>query len=103
MWNEVTLEGSIIKDEPLVTPFGLCNAPSTFQHFINDTLYEYLDKFASAYLDDILIYSKSREEHIEHVRRILESLRRAGLQIDIDAVRQVKAANRRRLVEFCEL
>ena len=41
--------------ESLVLPFGLCNGPASFQHFINDTLREYLDDFCRAYLDDILI------------------------------------------------
>ena len=65
--------------ESLVMPFGLTGAPATFQRFINDALREYLDRFCSAYLDDILIYSKSKEEHLEHVRQVLERLRRAGL------------------------
>ena len=41
--------------EYLVMPFGLCNRPASFQHFINDTLRQYLDDFCTAYLDDILI------------------------------------------------
>jgi hypothetical protein len=41
--------------EYLVMPFGMCNAPGTFQTFINETLSEYLDDFCTAYLDDILI------------------------------------------------
>ena len=65
--------------ESLVMPFGLTGAPATFQRFINDALREYLDRFCSAYLDDILIYSKTKEEHLEHVRQVLERLRRAGL------------------------
>jgi len=65
--------------ESLVMPFGLTGAPATFQRFINDTLRQYLDQFCSAYLDDILIYSKTREEHIEHVRKVLMQLRKAGL------------------------
>jgi hypothetical protein len=65
--------------ESLVMPFGLTGAPATFQRFINDTLREYLDQFCSAYLDDILIYSKTKEEHKIHVRKVLERLRKAGL------------------------
>lgn len=65
--------------ESLVMPFGLTGAPATFQRFINDSLREYLDQFCSAYLDDILIYSKTREEHIVHVRKVLERLRSANL------------------------
>lgn len=69
--------------EYLVMPFGLCNGPATFQHYINDTLREFLDVFCTAYLDDILIYSDSVEEHEIHVNRILDKLEHAGLQIDI--------------------
>ena len=65
--------------ESLVMPFGLTGAPTTFQRFINDSLREYLDQFCSAYLDDILIYSRTKEEHITHVKKVLERLRSAGL------------------------
>ncbi|KAG0160247.1 hypothetical protein PDIDSM_7774 [Penicillium digitatum] len=65
--------------ESLVMPFGLTGAPASFQRFINDTLREYLDCFCTAYLDDILIYSRTRAEHIEHVRKVLQRLREAGL------------------------
>jgi hypothetical protein len=56
----------------LVTPFGLANAPSTFQKYINYTLRDYLDEFCSAYVDDILIYSSgSKEQHQKHVYKVL--------------------------------
>jgi len=70
--------------EYLVMPFGLQNAPAAFQHFINHTLHEFLDKFASAYLDDIIIYSETKKEHREHVRKVLNALQKAGLQININ-------------------
>jgi hypothetical protein len=57
--------------ESLVMPFRLTRAPATFQRFINDSLRDYLDQFCSAYLNDILIYSKTREGHEEHVRKVL--------------------------------
>ena len=66
-----------------VLPFGLCNGPATYQRYMNDVLIEYLDNFCIAYLDDILIYSESMSEHIRHVRKVLERLRQAGLQVDI--------------------
>ena len=69
--------------ESLVLPFGLCNGPASFQHFINDTLHEYLADFCTAYLDDILIYSDNELEHEVHVKKILSRLRDAGLQADI--------------------
>lgn len=67
-----------------VVPFGLTNAPATFQRFMNETLMDYLDDFCSAYLDDIVIFSNSVEEHEEHVKKVLERLRQAGLQADTD-------------------
>jgi Reverse transcriptase (RNA-dependent DNA polymerase) len=70
--------------EYLVMPFGLQNAPATFQHFINSVLHEFLDKFASAYLDDIIIYSRTKREHREHVHKVLRTLQKAGLQLDIN-------------------
>ena len=67
-----------------VLPFGLSGGPASWQHYINDVLFDYLDKFCTAYLDDILIYSKNLKEHREHVRAILIKLREAGLQADVD-------------------
>lgn len=69
--------------ECIVMPFGLSNAPSTFQSYIDDVLRGELDDCASAYLDDVLIFSDSLEEHVEHVCRVLSKLRAAGLQVDI--------------------
>jgi hypothetical protein len=65
--------------ESLVMPFGLTGAPATFQRFMNDALRKYLDHFCSAYLDDILIYSRTREEHVEHVKLVLAQLESVGL------------------------
>ena len=64
-------------------PFSLANAPSLFQHYINDTLRDYLDVFCTVYIDDILIYSNCWEEHTAHVKKVLECLWIASLQIDI--------------------
>jgi hypothetical protein len=65
----------------LVMPFGLTNAPADFQRFINDVLSPFLHIFATAYLDDILIYSDNLEEHREHVCQVLEKLSAAGLHL----------------------
>ena len=62
-----------------IIPFGLTNAPAIFQHLMNDVFREFLDKFVVCYLDDILIYSETIEEHKEHVRLVLQKLRDAGL------------------------
>lgn len=66
-----------------VLPFGLSNGPSTFQRYINQALFPYLDDFCTAYVDDILIFSDDPLEHQEHVRKVLQKLREAGLQADI--------------------
>ena len=65
--------------EYLVMPFGLTNAPATFQAYINRALRGYVDDFCVVYLDDILVFSKSKEEHQQHLELIIERLRRAKL------------------------
>jgi hypothetical protein len=50
-------------------PFGLTNAPAVFQHIANNIFRDFLDVFTIVYLDDILIYSKTQEEHDMHVRK----------------------------------
>ena len=52
-------------------PIGLTNAPATFQSLINRALHEYLDIFIIAYLDDVLVYSRTLEEYIEHIKKVL--------------------------------
>ena len=69
--------------ETLVMPFGLTNAPATFQTYINKALHPWLDVFCTAYIDDVLIYSDTLEEHREHVRTVLQALQKAGLYLDI--------------------
>lgn len=62
-------------------PFGLTNATATFQAYINNVLRKYLDVFVVVYLDDILVYSKTLEEHVQHVRKVLQALKDADLRI----------------------
>ncbi len=57
-----------------VLPFGLVNAPAVFQALVNDVLRDMLNIFVFVYLDDILIFSNSLQEHIQHVRRVLQRL-----------------------------
>lgn len=58
---------------------GTKNAPADFQGYINNTITEALDDLASAYLDHILIYCHSKEEHVGHVKRIMQSILETGL------------------------
>ena len=61
--------------EYLVMPFGLTNAPATFQSYINRALRGLVDDFCVVYLDDILIFSRSQEEHDGHIAEVLQRLR----------------------------
>ena len=73
--------------EYLVMPFGLCNAPDSFQAMINQVLREHLDKGVIVYIDDILIYSETEEEHICLVSKVLEKLKKANLCVTINKSR----------------
>ncbi|GBG93083.1 hypothetical protein CBR_g58744 [Chara braunii] len=66
----------------LVMPFGLCNAPGTFQTEMHRTFRPYLDKFMVVYLDDILVFSKTTREHAEHLALVLQSLRDSQYKIN---------------------
>ena len=59
----------------VVVPFGLTNSPATFMCLMNSVLNKYLDNFVSVFVDDILVYSNTREEHEEHLKMVLQVLR----------------------------
>ena len=65
--------------EWIVMPFGLCNAPSTFQGTMNNIFSDFLDNFLTVYIDDLLIFSNTREEHLEHIRKVLKRMREHNL------------------------
>lgn len=69
--------------EWLVMPFELSNAPTTFIHLMNEMLKEFIGKFVIVYLDDILIFSKTKEEHFRHVRSVLGKLQQNKLLINL--------------------
>eukprot|EP00873_Tetraselmis_striata_P011441 jgi/Tetstr1/431705/TSEL_021230.t1 len=69
--------------EYCVLPFGLTNAPAGFQTMMNRVLSPYLGKFCVVYLDDVLIYSKTAEEHLDHIRLVLRELQRHHLHIKL--------------------
>jgi hypothetical protein len=62
----------------------LCNESVTYQHYMNDVFFDYLNEFVSTYINDILIYNNSKTKHIEHVKKMLQHLRDAELQANID-------------------
>ena len=67
-----------------VLPFDFTNESASYQHYMNNVLFEYLNDFAQAYFDDVLIYNKIRKKHIEHVRKIFKKLIDVDLQMNIE-------------------
>ena len=64
-------------------PFRLCNAPATFMRVMNDVFHPFIDDFVIVYLDDILVFSKSWDDHVIHVKKVLEILRKEKLYVKI--------------------
>ncbi len=63
----------------MVVPIGLMNAPATFQAYINQALYRLVDDFCIVYLDNILVFSKTKEEHNTHLQQVYKRLREVEL------------------------
>ena len=64
-------------------PFGLTNVPSTFMWLMNEVLKKFLGKFVIIYLDDMLIFSKTLEEHLIHIHKVFDKLREEKLLINL--------------------
>lgn len=62
-------------------PFGLKNAPSIFQRAVDDILRPFIGKFAYVYMDDVIIFSKSEEEHFEHIMNVIKAFTEAHMRI----------------------
>jgi hypothetical protein len=62
-------------------PFGLCNALATFLRMMNDILRDFFHKFVIVYLDDAYIYSRTHDEHVEHLRLVLQRFKEEGLEL----------------------
>ena len=69
--------------EFLIMPFGLTNAPTTFMDLMNHVFQPYVDRFVVVFIDDILVYSKDREDHDTHLRVVLETLRKEQLYVKL--------------------
>jgi len=67
--------------ENLVVPFGLCNAPAALQRWINEVLMEHIDMCCIVYLDDVLIYSNTLQQHRKDFSNILEARRKSGMKV----------------------
>lgn len=65
-------------------PFGLKNAPATFQRMMDEVLRDFLHKFCFVYMDDVIIFSKSLQEHLIHIKQIFTKFREVNLKVQLD-------------------
>jgi hypothetical protein len=70
--------------EWVVMPFGLCNALATFQRMMNVILRNFLHNYITVYLDDVCVFSRTLEEHMEHMRLVLQRFKEEGLKLRLN-------------------
>ena len=88
--NKTTFRTRYRHYEFVVIPFGVTNAPTTFMCLMNNIFNKYLDKFVLIFIGGILIYSKSKEEHQQHLRIVLQTLRDHQLYAKFENVNSLK-------------
>ena len=71
----------------MVVPFWLSNAPSTFMQLMNTLLRTYIGKFVVAYFNEILVFSKNKEDHLQHLNIILDTLRKHHIYANLNKCR----------------
>ena len=81
--NFITFVTSLGVYKYRVLSFGLTNGSVIYQQYMNDIFFDYLNDFCQIYLDDILIYSRIKKDHIKHVRLVFQKLREVDLQVNI--------------------
>jgi hypothetical protein len=67
--------------EWVAMPFGMCNAPTTLKRMMNDILRDFLQKFVVVYLDDVCVYNRTLDGHLEHLRLVLQGFKEEGLNL----------------------
>ena len=71
-------------------PFGLTNAPSTFMRLMNEIFKDFIGKFVIVYLDDIIIFSKTKGEHLKHLTSVMRRLQKEKLMINLKKISFMK-------------
>lgn len=82
-WEKTAFNTHLGKFEWRVMPFGLTNAPAVFQAVMHQVFAQCLNKFVCIYLDDILVFSRSMDEHYQHITVVLQTLKDAGLKANM--------------------